>query len=558
MKNINGRNNFNYNLKEGNNLLYNLTNISNNINQRRISNSEYNNNKGSFNNSNNIMKNFKKYNSIQTEKILKNFKGIIKQTESLKSRLMKEKINKNLNEYNNTSLKNKKILKNKIDDDNISIIHRKESDINYNTNDDFNFNISLNNSNLKVKENLKKNKSVINFYKNEFGKNKNEKIISLELINEDLMNSNKNLINQNNYLEKKIDKLKNDNIQEKPNQNNFYYKNLKIFINNLKLCSKNNINEKLKLSQKIFDITNKMKELYNKYNISIINYKKLNKIIKEDGQNLNGKNTKLNDLTKEQNILNKKLLNLKENLNNLKSKEKALSTKYESNIKSKQDFQELVYKLKKTIKYLKEGNSLINSSSNNSDLSLDLYESKISQLKSIIKYLENHKKLLKEENSRLKNDKNNLNINNNNEIQNKDIDKLKLELHDLKNENIQNKKDIEKEENQINILKENINNNDIQLNNLLNKNRIDEEIIKALNLNDMKLKEINYITKVYENIINMKDKEIFFLESKIDNKDGLLKTLKEKVKPLYKKNILHRGKSFTFSKGRDNHYNKIF
>ena len=557
MKNINGRNNFNYNLKEGNNLLYNLTNISNNINKRRISNSEYNNNKGSFNNSNNIMKSFKKYNSIQTEKILKNFKGIIKQTESLKSRLMKEKINKNLNEYNNTSLKNKKILKNKIDDDNISIIHRKESDINYNTNDDFNFNISLNNSNLKVKENLKKNKSVINFYKNEFGKNKNEKIISLELINEDLMNSNKNLINQNNYLEKKIDKLKNDNIQEKPNQNNFYYKNLKIFINNLKLCSKNNINEKLKLSQKIFDITNKMKELYNKYNISIINYKKLNKIIKEDGQNLNGKNTKLNDLTKEQNILKKKLLNTKENLNNLKSKEKALSTKYESNIKSKQDFQELVYKLKKTIKYLKEGNSLINSSSNNSDLSLDLYESKISQLKSIIKYLENHKKLLKEENSRLKNDKNNLNINNNNEIQNKDIDKLKLELHDLKNENIQNKKDIEKEENQINILKENINNNDIQLNNLLNKNRIDEEIKKALNLNDMKLKEINYITKVYENIINMKDKEIFFLESKIDNKDGLLKTLKEKVKPLYKKNILHRGKSFTFSKGRDTH-NKIF
>ena len=557
MKNINGRNNFNYNLKEENNFVYNLTNISNNINQRRISNSEYNNNKGSFNNSNNIMKNFKKYNSIQTEKILKNFKGIIKQTESLKSRLMKEKINKNLNEYNNTSLKNKKILKNKIDDDNISIIHRKESDINYNTNDDFNFNISLNNSNLKVKENLKKNKSVINFYKNEFGKNKNEKIISLELINEDLMNSNKNLINQNNYLEKKIEKIKTDNIQEKPNQNNFYYKNLKIFINNLKLCSKNNINEKLKLSQKIFDITNKMKELYNKYNISIINYKKLNKIIKEDGQNLNGKNTKLNDLTKEQNILNKKLLNLKENLNNLKSKEKALSTKYESNIKSKQDFQELVYKLKKTIKYLKEGNSLINSSSNNSDLSLDLYESKISQLKSIIKYLENHKKLLKEENSRLKNDKNNLNINNNNEIQNKDIDKLKLELHDLKNENIQNKKDIEKEENQINILKENINNNDIQLNNLLNKNRIDEEIKKALNLNDMKLKEINYITKVYENIINMKDKEIFFLESKIDNKDGLLKTLKEKVKPLYKKNILHRGKSFTFSKGRDTH-NKIF
>ena len=55
----------------------------------------------------------------------------------------------------------------------------------------------------------------------------------------------------------------------------------------------------------------------------------------------------------------------------------------------------------------------------------------------------------------------------------------------------------------------------------------------------------------------MKDKEIFFLESKIDNKDGLLKTLKEKVKPLYKKNILHRGKSFTFSKGRDTH-NKIF
>ena len=558
MKNINGRNNFNYNLKEGNNLLYNLTNISNNINQRRISNSEYNNNKDNLNNSNNIMKSFKKYNSIQTEKILKNFKGIIKQTESLKTRLMKEKINKNLNEYNNTSLKNKKILKNKIDDDNISIIHRKESDINYNTNDDFNFNISLNNSNLKVKENLKKNKSVINFYKNEFGKNKNEKIISLELINEDLMNSNKNLINQNNYLEKKIDKLKNDNIQEKPNQNNFYYKNLKIFINNLKLCSKNNINEKLKLSQKIFDITNKMKELYNKYNISIINYKKLNKIIKEDGQNLNGKNTKLNDLTKEQNILNKKLLNLKENLNNLKLKEKALSTKYESNIKSKQDFQELVYKLKKTIKYLKEGNSLINSSSNNSDLSLDLYESKISQLNSIINYLENHKKLLKEENSRLKNDKNNLNINNNNEIQNKDIDKLKLELNELKNENIQNKKDIEKEENQINILKENINNNDIQLNNLLNKNRIDEEIKKALNLNDMKLKEINYITKVYENIINMKDKEIFFLESKIDNKDGLLKTLKEKVKPLYKKNILHRGKSFTFSKGRDNHYNKIF
>ena len=67
-------------------------------------------------------------------------------------------------------------------------------------------------------------------------------------------------------------------------------------------------------------------------------------------------------------------------------------------------------------------------------------------------------------------------------------------------------------------------------------------------MNAQKLKEINYTTKKYEECIKDKDQIINDLENIIDNKKvGLIKTLEEKVKPLYKKNFIPRGNSFTFT-----------
>ena len=568
MENLYTRNKYISGLNTGMHVPKRLTNSLYNINDiKKISiNTEYSkdNLSHSVYPSNNNLKNLKKNMSFQIKKTLNDFKHILKQTEKLKKRI-------NSKHTKNASTQN--FLDNKFNDD-ISIIKKEDTLDTSNIIDDF----------LDLDINFKNNKS----YKNIIPKPlplryrlicKEKK--NIKSINKDLIKSNIKLIEKNNSLEKKIDKFK-DNKKIYINQNNkkilnYYDQNLIKFINNLKISSYKNINANLQLTKDISNILNKIQLIYDKYNLNNDNYSNSFKILKNDYQKIrklqiNDDITKLYNLKDEQDKLNKQLKLLKINLNDLKNIEKNLSIKYESELKSKQDFEELVYNLKNTIKNLNNENLSINNKSLNNKNSLDLYEMKIKQLNSIIKSIENQKKIIIEDNNKLKKDNQELNVNENNEKAKIKENELKQQLNDIKNKTNKNKKYLEKKDNQIKLLKNIINKlskamkenkidteisnlnieqvikddkEDIEFENLLKENKLEEDIKKELLLNEMKLKEIDNINKTYEDLINIKNKEINFLESRFDNKTELIKILEDKVKPLYKKSIISKEKSFT-------------
>ena len=575
------RNKYSSNVKKGiyipkmlTSSIYNIYDINkNSINTEYIS----------IDNSNkhNTIKNLKKDISFQTKKILNDFKNILKQTETLKKRIKG-------NHKHHLSI-NYNLVNNKLNE-NINNINKKE----YN-NKGYNYDYFLDSNPI-----LNYNKSSNNIIKNSkplplryilIEKEKK----NIKLINKNLTESNVDLINQNNELEKKIYKYykKKNKIQYNQQTLNYYDQNLKKFINNLKLCSQKNINENLQLTKKILDNLKEIQSIYNKYNMNNDIYENSSKkLIKDNNkiekdQNFNNDYKKLYNLKDEQNKLNKELGKLKNNLNDLKLIEKNLSIKYETELKSKQDFEELVYNLNNTIKNLKNEKKSFNrvssiknidksnSYSLNNSYSLDIYESKINQLNSIIKSIENQKIILYEENFKLKKEKKELNIDKTNKKEIIKENDLKKQLEDLKNETNTKKNNLQKKDNQIKILKniikklskstkdnnmntKNFNLNieeltkedtqDIEFENILNENNLEEDIKKSLILNEMKLKEISNMTKTYENLINEKDKEIRLLESKTYNKSGLIKTIEDKVKPLYKKNIISKDNIFTHIK----------
>ena len=575
------RNKYSSNVKKGIYIPKMLTSSIYNINdiKKNSINTEY----ISIDNSikHNTIKNLKKDISFQTKKILNDFKNIIKQTETLKKRIKG-------NHKHHLSI-NYNLVNNKLNE-NINNINKKE----YN-NKGYNYDYFLDSNPI-----LNYNKSSNNIIKNSkplplrYILIDNEKK-NIKLINKNLTESNVDLINQNNELEKKIYKYykKKNKIQYNQQTLNYYDQNLKKFINNLKLCSQKNINENLQLTKKILDNLKEIQSIYNKYNMNNDIYKNSSKkLIKdinkiEKDQNYNNDYKKLYNLKDEQNKLNKELGKLKNNLNDLKLIEKNLSIKYETELKSKQDFEELVYNLNNTIKNLKNEKKSFNrvssiknidksnSYSLNNSYSLDIYESKINQLNSIIKSIENQKIILYEENFKLKKEKKELNIDKTNKKEIIKENDLKKQLEDLKNETNTKKNNLQKKDNQIKILKniikklsksikdnnintKNLNINievltkedtqDIEFENILNENNLEEDIKKSLILNEMKLKEISNMTKTYENLINEKDKEIRLLESKTYNKSGLIKTIEDKVKPLYKKNIISKDNIFTHIK----------
>ena len=583
MKKI-GRNSYLQKNKTEKTYSYYLTNSAYDIKRmRRVSLNE-NNNDNYFTNFNNKLP-LKKNVSFQTKQILEDFKRIIKQTEELKNKIIKSQNNND----NNILIKKKSNLNIKFND-NISVINKEEdSDLGNNIDDILDFQELINN-NIKLKEGIVRNNKENIILKNKIRRKKEEEEIkTLKKINIKLGNSNKKLINQNNSLEKKIDDLKNkkNNIINNINNNNkhlynYYDENLKKFINSLKITAKNNIIENINLSKNIFDVLKQMQLIYNNYNKKYIQYQDIYKIFKKDEKRIKEMNIydkgkkKLENLKIEQNKLNKQLENFNNNLKQLKTKENILSQKYESNLKSMQDYEELVNKLNVTINNLNNEKFLINriSSVKNIDSdknkSIDMYEMKVKQLNLIIKSFKNQKHLLMTENYKLKNEIKGINLNKSNEKINLTESELQIKLNKLKIENYQNKKNIEKKEKQIIILKYIINkltfsikenntnddiyeldigkiiqddSNDDEFFKLLKENKINENIKKASLLNQNKMNEIVNITKTYDNLINKKEKEIIVLEDKTNKKNGLLQILEDKVKPLYKKNNISKGNS---------------
>lgn len=410
-----------------------------------------------------------------------------------------------------------------------------------------------------------------------FQRKTNIKLLKME--NYNLKQESTLLIDENTFLLSKINeykaKIKKNSFSCNNKNINYYDENLNKFINSIKTSLNANVNSNLELSKVIINILKNIQKLEKDININLGVQKKQNYIKEKIEEN----NKRYNKLKREQDLLNFELEKVKIYYKELKSKEHMLSLKYESELKAKQDKHDLISKLKYTIKKLNKSQeehhkkrlNPVKNLKQNINLN-NKYSNEINQLNLIHKFLQNQKIVLIKENKLLKKEITNKNksIPDSNKTK-----ELKMNYEALKKENIDKKSKIKSKEKQITILKDLINKyskaikeqnigddifkinldkltredyDDTEYKNLLIKNKINNLINKRNNNQKMKnLEEINYI-KTYESIINKKDMEISSLENELSHRNGILNIIKNKIKPLYKKeNVISRTNSFLHS-----------
>ena len=393
------------------------------------------------------------------------------------------------------------------------------------------------------------------------------------------------LVNENALLSSRLKECK-SKIQKTKSFNkctniNYFDENLKKFINSLKSSLNYNLNNNLDIAKLIIKTLKEIKSLKKNFDFKLKRERNKNLISKKIEEN----NKKYNKLKKENYKLINELEMLKINMTRLKSTEKLLSLKYESELKSKQDKIDLITKLKFTMIKLNKSQQGLNKNRlvaenlklNNINKS-NKNISELNQLNLIFNFLTNQKNILININKKLKldNDKTAINFDKNK------IKELRENLDILSKNNLETKLKLEKKEKQIIILKDVINRytkalnqgnmkdiifkldldkltkedyDDREYKNLLINDRIRNSINKKNYFQNKKnIKQVNII-KTYEKILNQKDIEISNLEDKIEYNNGILKIIEDKVKPLYKKNnnnILPKANSFIYSKSFNN------
>ena len=485
-----------------------------------------------------------------SDKVLNDFKNIIKETQIIKNKILQKSqdIENNIfdNSYFDTSKSNFTNMRN---------IH----------------NNNINNFDLELDDYLINDNNSNNISKNENTLSLTKKINPDETLKKQLNQRNKYLIDinseinlENNLLESEISLYKQKNSSSfwknkhlDNNSNNIFYQSLVKFINNLKLSFQKNIESNKDLIKKLLNELNEYKDINNNNikqkseydNLQIKIQKQKERIADIYKYNIEN-NKRYLYLKDEQEILNKTAKRLKSNLMDLKSKGKNLTFKNDKNRKKNNDSKEIIVTLQKTISNLKNENSSKNKltmGKNNKLImkrnSLDLYNDKINQLYLMINNIQNDKNIILEENMNMKKEieKNNLGlVGENNKLIKENELKVELNEYKLKNYNIEKqikRKDelVKKMKNIIKQFTSDVNNNETEykdlkkqisiilksdINDTHNENQINniklsKEINEKLNL-DIKLNnEINSIMKKYEEIINQKDKEILLLENEI-------------------------------------------
>ncbi len=497
-----------------------------------------------------------------SNKVMNDFKSILEQTKIIKNKiLLKSKdienniFNKSYFESKTNNFLNTTVNNNYKTESN----NTKDLDIEL---DDY----LINDSVINNISNTETNSSIINYLNtNESEKNK------LKNKNKVLSNINSQIILQNNLLESEIslyEKKNNKNIfpkqQSNNNTQNIFDQSLKKFINNLKSSLKNNIESNKDIGEKLMTELIKFYELNennikqrNRYDNLKIKLQKQKERIADIQKYNKENNRRYLYLKDEQNILNKNAGKLKLNLLNLKSREKNLSLKKDTNRKNNNNKKEIIQALQKTINNLKNQNSSNNKKNvNNADKlnlkknSLNLYDDNLNQLYSIIKNLNEEKYLVNDENIKMKNE-----IEKNGDLglvgqKNKLVkeNELKVELNELKLSSYNFEKQIKEKDESIKKMKDiikqftsDVNNDETENKELkkkiymllrsddkktlienqinLNEDKISKEINEKLNL-DIKLnEEIKSEMKKYDEIINKKDKEILKLEKDLENKE---------------------------------------
>ena len=555
-------------------------------------------NKGIYNiNINNFNINTRKYlprtYSNKTIEIMKDFKKVLEKTELIKKTLFNDKrIFTNFNTNNNNDkIKRKSKLREKLylknDLRNNFKLHKSPININrikiFNNDKDFSSQFASGKYRKYKTPTINRKISCVNSSTKNLNENLEESNINFK--NKNLKKEGDFLVNENALLSSRLKECK-SKIQKTKSFNkctniNYFDENLKKFINSLKSSLNYNLNNNLDIAKLIIKTLKEIKSLKKNFDFKLKRERNKNLISKKIEEN----NKKYNKLKKENYKLINELEMLKINMTRLKSTEKLLSLKYESELKSKQDKIDLITKLKFTMVKLNKSQQGLNKNRlvaenlklNNINKS-NKNISELNQLNLIFNFLTNQKNILININKKLKldNDKTAINFDKNK------IKELRENLDILSKNNLKTKLKLEKKEKQIIILKDVINRytkalnqgnmkdiifkldldkltkedyDDREYKNLLINDRIRNSINKKNYFQNKKnIKQVNII-KTYEKILNQKDIEISNLEDKIEYNNGILKIIEDKVKPLYKKNnnnILPKANSFIYSKSFNN------
>ena len=577
-----------------NNIPQNLKKVINSQNKQKRNTF----NKGIYNiNINNFNINTRKYlprtYSNKTIEIMKDFKKVLEKTELIKKTLFNDKrIFTNFNTNNNNDkIKRKSKLREKLylknDLRNNFKLHKSPININrikiFNNDKDFSSQFASGKYRKYKTPTINRKISYINSSTKNLNENLEESNINFK--NKNLKKEGDFLVNENALLSSRLKECK-SKIQKTKSFNkctniNYFDENLKKFINSLKSSLNYNLNNNLDIAKLIIKTLKEIKSLKKNFDFKLKRERNKNLISKKIEEN----NKKYNKLKKENYKLINELEMLKINMTRLKSTEKFLSLKYESELKSKQDKIDLITKLKFTMIKLNKSQQGLNKNRlvaenlklNNINKS-NKNISELNQLNLIFNFLTNQKNILININKKLKldNDKTAINFDKNK------IKELRENLDILSKNNLETKLKLEKKEKQIIILKDVINRytkalnqgnmkdiifkldldkltkedyDDREYKNLLINDRIRNSINKKNYFQNKKnIKQVNII-KTYEKILNQKDIEISNLEDKIEYNNGILKIIEDKVKPLYKKNnnnILPKANSFIYSKSFNN------
>ena len=577
-----------------NNIPQNLKKVINSQNKQKRNTF----NKGIYNiNINNFNINTRKYlprtYSNKTIEIMKDFKKVLEKTELIKKTLFNDKrIFTNFNTNNNNDkIKRKSKLREKLylknDLRNNFKLHKSPININrikiFNNDKDFSSQFASGKYRKYKTPTINRKISYINSSTKNLNENLEESNINFK--NKNLKKEGDFLVNENALLSSRLKECK-SKIQKTKSFNkctniNYFDENLKKFINSLKSSLNYNLNNNLDIAKLIIKTLKEIKSLKKNFDFKLKRERNKNLISKKIEEN----NKKYNKLKKENYKLINELEMLKINMKRLKSTEKFLSLKYESELKSKQDKIDLITKLKFTMIKLNKSQQGLNKNRlvaenlklNNINKS-NKNISELNQLNLIFNFLTNQKNILININKKLKldNDKTAINFDKNK------IKELRENLDILSKNNLETKLKLEKKEKQIIILKDVINRytkalnqgnmkdiifkldldkltkedyDDREYKNLLINDRIRNSINKKNYFQNKKnIKQVNII-KTYEKILNQKDIEISNLEDKIEYNNGILRIIEDKVKPLYKKNnnnILPKANSFIYSKSFNN------
>ena len=577
-----------------NNIPQNLKKVINSQNKQKRNTF----NKGIYNiNINNFNINTRKYlprtYSNKTIEIMKDFKKVLEKTELIKKTLFNDKrIFTNFNTNNNNDkIKRKSKLREKLylknDLRNNFKLHKSPININrikiFNNDKDFSSQFASGKYRKYKTPTINRKISYINSSTKNLNENLEESNINFK--NKNLKKEGDFLVNENALLSSRLKECK-SKIQKTKSFNkctniNYFDENLKKFINSLKSSLNYNLNNNLDIAKLIIKTLKEIKSLKKNFDFKLRIERNKNLISKKIEEN----NKKYNKLKKENYKLINELEMLKINMTRLKSTEKLLSLKYESELKSKQDKIDLITKLKFTMIKLNKSQQGLNKNRlvaenlklNNINKS-NKNISELNQLNLIFNFLSNQKNILININKKLKldNDKTAINFDKNK------IKELRENLDIISKNNLETKLKLEKKEKQIIILKDVINRytkalnqgnmkdiifkldldkltkedyDDREYKNLLINDRIRNSINKKNYFQNKKnIKQVNII-KTYEKILNQKDIEISNLEDKIEYNNGILKIIEDKVKPLYKKNnnnILPKANSFIYSKSFNN------